>query len=108
MNEQITEYLAKFSEETVALFTALRELILEIQPSAEEKLWAKLPSYYVGESFVRLIAFKDHINVEAKAIPQFAEELSGYKITPKGMLQIYSKDQIPCETLKKAFAETLK
>ena len=32
-------------------------------------MWAKLPTYYVGESFVRLIPFKDHINIEAKAVP---------------------------------------
>ncbi len=70
-------------------------------------MWAKLPSYYAGESFVRLIPFKDHINIEAHAVVQHKEELTGYKITPKGMLQIYLKQGIPYEVLKQIFTETL-
>ena len=56
---------------------------------------------------MRLIPFKDHINVEAKAVIQHEEELARYKITPKGMVQIYLKQDIPCEVLKQIFAETL-
>lgn len=70
-------------------------------------MWAKLPTYSVGESFVRLIPFKDHINIEAKAVLANAEMLSGYKITPKGMLQIFLKQEIPTDVLKKIFTETL-
>lgn len=70
-------------------------------------MWAKIPSYYVGKSFVRLIPFKDHINVEAFFILNHKEELTGYKITPKGMLQIFLKQDIPAEVLRKIFAETL-
>lgn len=73
----------------------------------EEGLWAKFPSYYAGKSFVRLIPFKDHINIEA-AVISYKEELADYKITPKGMLQIYLKQDIPSEILKRIFAETLK
>lgn len=70
-------------------------------------MWTKIPSYYVGKSFVRLIPFKDHINIEAQAVIQHKEELSGYKITPKGMLQMFLKQDIPYEVLKQIFAETL-
>ena len=70
-------------------------------------MWAKLPTYYVGESFVRLIPFKDHINIEAKAVSTNMEMLSGYKITPKGMLQIFINQEIPTNVLKKIFIETL-
>ncbi len=70
-------------------------------------MWAKIPSYYVDESFVRLISFKDHINIEARAAIQHKEELVGYKFTPKGMVQIYLKQDIPYEVLKQIFAETL-
>ena len=70
-------------------------------------MWAKLPSYYIGEAFVRLIPFKDHINIEAQAAIQHKEELEGYKFTPKGMVQIYLKQDIPYEVLKQIFAETL-
>lgn len=73
-----------------------------------KKMWAKMPSYYVGESFVRLIPFKDHINIEAAAISAHKEDLEGYKITPKGMLQIYSGEEIPFNALQRIFTETLR
>ncbi len=56
---------------------------------------------------MRLIPFKDHINIEAQAVIQHKEELISYKITPKGMLQIYVNQDIPNEILIQIFAETL-
>lgn len=72
-----------------------------------KSLWAKLPSYYVGDSFVRLIPFKNHINIETNTIVLHQEELDGYKITPKGMLQIYINQPVPFDVLKQIFTETL-
>ena len=107
MNEQVKDYIDKYPGEIIELYNNLRNLIFDsasCQP--KETLWAKLPSYYVGESFVRLIPFKDHINIEAQAVIPHKEELAGYKITPKGMVQIYLKQDIPYEVLKQIFAET--
>ena len=107
-NIQVKEYIEKYPAEIIDLFCNLRQLIFDnASCEPEENLWAKLPSYYVGEAFVRLIPFKDHINVEAQAITQYEEELEGYKITPKGMLQLYVKQDVPWEVLKKVFKETL-
>lgn len=50
---------------------------------------------------------QDILNIEARAVTLHREELADYKITPKGMLQIYLKQDIPTETLKRIFAETL-
>jgi len=109
MNEQIREYIDKYPSEIIDMFNDLRKLIFDsVSVEPEEILWTKLPSYYVGESFVRLIPFKDHINVEAQAINQHKQELTDYKITPKGMMQIYLKQSIPDEIMKQIFAETLK
>ena len=108
MNEQVKEYLDKYTDDIRALYHDIRRLLMEMQPIPEERLWAKMPSYYVGEAYVRLIPFQDHINIEAKAIPQFMQKLGDYKVTPKGMLQIYLKDKIPFEALKSVFEATLK
>jgi len=90
------------------MFTALRQLIYDsVAIDVDETMWAKLPSYYNGEKVVRLIPFKDHINVEASAVIQHKDKLADYKITPKGMLQIYVKQNIPSDVLKQIFAETL-
>ncbi len=69
-------------------------------------LWAQLPSFYVGDRFVRIIPFKDHINIEAKAILSHQESLTEYQLTPKGMLQIKHKQSVPIEVLKKIFQES--
>lgn len=108
MNTQVKEYIEKYPSEIVDLFNRLRQLIFDsVVSEPEETLWAKLPSYYVDERFVRLIPFKDHINIEALAVIQHKEELSGYKVTPKGMLQIFVNQQIPTEALMRIFAEML-
>lgn len=108
MNEQVKEYIDKYPGEIIDMYNTLRKLIFDsISFKPQETLWAKIPSYYGGKSFVRLIPFKDHINVEAIFILNHKEELTGYKITPKGMLQIFLKQDIPAEVLRKIFAETL-
>lgn len=108
MNEQVKDYIDKYPSEIINMYNNLRKIIFDsISSEPEETLWAKLPSYYIGESFVRLIPFKDHINIEAQAVIQHKEELAGYKITPKGMIQLYLKQDIPYEVLKQIFAETL-
>lgn len=108
MNENVQEYIDKYPDEVKELYIRLRTIIYDsVSYEIEEKLWAKIPSYYVGESFVRLIPFKDHVNVEAAAVLAHKEELGGYKITPKGMLQIYLKQDVLQDVLGKIFVETL-
>lgn len=108
MNGDVEIYLEKYPDEIKKLFHVLRETVLKsASQEIEEKLWAKLPSYYAGEKFVRLIPFKDHINVEAAAVASHMDELSGYKITPKGMLQIFVGKDIPADILVRVFKETL-
>ncbi|MBE5782611.1 MAG: DUF1801 domain-containing protein [Clostridiales bacterium] len=108
MNEQVKMYIEKYPPEVTGMFQILRGLIYDsVSVDLAETLWAKLPSYYAGASFVRLIPFKDHINIEAQAAIRHKEELTGYKITPKGMVQIYANQEVPLEVLKQVFAETL-
>ena len=100
--------MEKYPDKIKELFAKIKKFIFEsCGADIEEKLWARLPSYYAGERLVRLIPFKDHINVEAAAVSGHKEELKGYKITPKGMLQISPEQDIPEETLKRIFSETL-
>ena len=108
MNKQVKEYIDKYPNDIIDIYNTLRKLIFDsVSFEPQETMWAKLPTYYVGESFVRLIPFKDHINIEAKAVLANTEMLSGYKVTPKGMLQIFLKQDIPADVLRKIFIETL-
>lgn len=108
MNESVREYINKYSPDIKELFIKLRTIIYDsISQEVEEKMWAKLPSYYIGDAFVRLIPFKDHINIEALAVARYRGALVTYKITPKGMLQLYIDQEVPVDILKEIFKETL-
>lgn len=108
MNNEIQNHIEKYCDGIQNLFYNLRKLIIQSVPyKVEEKMWAKLPSYYLGEKFIRIIPFKDHINIEARAIIEHDNQLNQYKKTPKGMLQIYLNQDIPENVLNSIFRKTL-
>lgn len=108
MNEDIQDYIKKYCVEIQQLFIELMNLIIQSVPyEIDEKLWAKLPSYFIGDRFIRIIPFKDHINIEAAAIMEHKYQLQQFKITRKGMLQIYLNQNIPTNVLQTIFKETL-
>lgn len=108
MKNEIKDYIEKYSPKIQTLFIEVSKIIEKHNENGiEEKIWAKLPSYYRRDKFVRIIPFKDHINVEAAAVQEFASELEEYKITPKGMLQIFLNQKIPYNTLQAIFEKTL-
>ena len=107
MTQEIETYIGKYPEEIVGLFMRIREAIFSIEDiNIEEKMWAKLPSYYYGDRFVRIIPFKNHINVEADGLSRYTSEFEGFKFTPKGMLQIKNNQEISIDLLKAAFLDT--
>ena len=100
MNIEFEQLIAIHNDEIKNMFCQISKLIKDsVSVEIEEKLWAKLPSFYVGENFVRII--------EAKEIVTYKSELPGFKITPKGMLQIFLGQEIPKEILGKVFNKTL-
>lgn len=108
MNLEFEQLITTHNDEIKNMFCQISELIKDsVSVEVEEILWAGLPSFYVGENFVRIIPFKDHLNIEAKEIVTYKSELLGFKITPKGMLQIFSGQEIPQEILGKVFNKTL-
>lgn len=107
MNSEIQNYIVKYCDDIQNLFIKIRKLIIQsVSYEVEEKMWAKLPSYYLGDKFIRIIPFKDHINIEAKAIMEHDEQLKQFMITPKGMLQIYLDQDIPEAVLSSIFNKT--
>lgn len=104
---EIEQYIEKYPEEIVGLFMKIRDVVFSIEDiSVEEKMWAKLPSYYYGEKFVRIIPFKDHINIEADGLSKHTSEFEECKFTPKGMLQIQINQVINYDVLKTVFSDT--
>ena len=108
MDRSIEEFIASFDPLTIERFMALYQLALESTPrQVEEKLWARLPTIACGRNFIRLIPFKDHINIEAEGLATHKDQLAGYRFTPKGMLRIGHEQEIPIAVLRAAFKATL-
>jgi uncharacterized protein YdhG (YjbR/CyaY superfamily) len=108
MKKDVQDYISQYNKEIQMYFTEIREVVFKsVVCDINEKLWAKLPSYYAGDKFVRIIPFKDHINIEAIEITKYRKQLSQFNITPKGMLQIYLNQDIPYNVLQLIFNETL-
>lgn len=107
MIEEIVKYIEGYDETVKEKFYEVYNVINKsVSGNLEEKLWAKLPSFYVGDRFVRIIPFKNHLNIEARCIVNYKELLNEYKLTPKGMLQIKVEQKVPVEILLKAFQDT--
>lgn len=64
MIDEIKIKMEQYNPQIQTLFTEVMVLIKEsVLIEVKEKLWAQIPSFYVEERFVRIIPFKDHINV---------------------------------------------
>ncbi len=109
MNNEITQFFEKYPQEIAALCFAIRETIFALpQLKIEEKMWAKMPSYYCGDRFIRIIPFKNHINLEASGFALHKKEFEGYLFTPKGMLQLFPKQNVDTQLLQLVFLDTLR
>lgn len=100
-NDEVTAYFMKFGFEKAARLESIRALIHEIVPEIQEKLWTGVPYFFTKKASIIIRVFGDHINFNARDVVKYCNELSAYKITPKGMLQIYDNQEIPRDALRK-------
>ena len=107
MKPIFTDYLSKYDGRVQELFSHVYRIAKNACPDAEERLWAGLPSLYHQDKFIRIIAFKDHINIEAKGFVEHKNKLPNYRFTPKDMLQIFVGQEVPDGFLIEAFKDTL-
>lgn len=105
INQEITEYFAKYDSEKKERLETIRRLIHENIPEINEKMWTKVPCFYLGRASIVIRVFSDHINFIADTVVQYKHELLEYKITPKGMLQIFDNQKLPLDTLKKIICD---
>lgn len=99
--DEVTDYFAKYESDKIERLETIRTLIHENIPEVNEKMWAKVPCFYTDKKSIVIRVFSDHINFIADTVVQYRDELLEYKITPKGMLQIYDDQELPLSILKK-------
>lgn len=106
-NLEISKYIDKFEGTKKERLIIIRHLIHKSVPEIKEKIWARIPSFYIDKEMIQFLAFKDQINIFANQIISNKDALSGYKVTDKGTLQIYDNQDIPIEILRKIFIDSV-
>ncbi len=116
MNGIFIKLYEHLSIEAQSLLVSIDSLLRKTMgDQLQEKIWSKMPMYYIGSKSIILALFNDHINIVSNpaiykkdgihenAIIMNKALLEGYSITPKGMLQIYTNQCIPTESLIEIF-----
>lgn len=101
MNE-VDKYINGFPAEVQERLTAIRNIILEIAPQADERMCMRMPTYDLnGKWLVHFAGFNKHIGFypQPEGIAAFKEKLAGYK-TSKGTVQFPLSKPLPLELIR--------
>lgn len=92
----VDEYISQFPSDIQEKLQALRKVIREAAPEAEEKISYQMPALFQKGVLVYFAAFKKHIGFfpTANGIAAFKDELSEYKCS-KGTIQFPLDKPIP-------------
>ena len=98
----IDEYILLFPPEIQEILKALRNIIKEAAPDAEEKISWQMPTFAQHGNLVHFAACKNHIGFypASAAIEIFKDELSEYKGT-KGSIHLPFNKPLPRELISK-------
>ena len=110
--ENVDAYIEQATKEAQPLLQKLRQLIKEILPKCEEKIWYNVPFYHLDGEVVGFSVLKKHVSVGiGPAVMTETEreklELAGYH-TGKGTFQIKFDQKIPAEHLKRLLKTKVK
>ena len=105
--KQVDVYLAGLEEPKRSTLQALRRVILEIVPDAEQVISYRVPAFRVrGKTFAGFAAFKDHLSYlpfSGSVLDQLADELRGYTMT-KSALHFPVDRPLPKSLVRKLIA----
>jgi Uncharacterized conserved protein len=98
----IDEYISQFPPEIQEKLEAVRKVLKESAPEAEERISYQMPAFFQNGVLVYFAALKNHIGFYPTAIGivNFKEELSDYK-TSKGAVQFPLSKPIPYELISR-------
>jgi uncharacterized protein YdhG (YjbR/CyaY superfamily) len=98
----VDQYIQGFEEETQERLIAIRKLIRETAPEAEESISYGMPAYKVnGKPLVYFAGYKSHVGFYATPTGHkaFEKELSKYK-QGKGSVQFPLNEVLPVKLIK--------
>ena len=108
--EDVDEYLRRIEEPKRSTLEALRRMILEIVPDAEQVISYRVPAFRVdGKTVAGFAAFRDHLSYlpfSGSVLSELADELRGYTMT-KSALHFPVDRPLPKTLVKKLIAVRL-
>ena len=98
----IDEYIAAFPPEIAARLAAMRAIIREHAPEAEERIAYRMPTFWQDGNLVHFAAFTNHIGFypTPTGISAFAKELARYAHA-KGSAQFPHDEPLPLALVAK-------
>ncbi len=98
----IDEYIAGTAPEIRTKLSALRAVIREEAPDAEERISWGMPTFTLHGDLVHFALHKNHIGFYpgSSGILAFQEDLSGYK-TSKGAIQFPLSEPLPLDLIRR-------
>ena len=98
----IDEYIAQFPTEIQSALQAIRAVIREAAPDAQEKISWQMPTLALHGNLVHFAAHKNHLGFYpgASGIETFKDELLGY-IWSKGAVQFPYSKPVPYDLVAK-------
>jgi len=100
--DNIDEYIAAFPQNIQERLQAIRAIVREAAPDAEEIIKYQMPTFMLKGNLVHFAAFKNHIGFypTPTGIEAFQKELSVYK-GAKGSIQFPLDQPLPLELIGK-------
>lgn len=96
----VNEYILQFPLEIQEKLQAMRKVIRDNAPDAEEKMSWQMPTFYLYGNLVHFAAHKNHIGFYpgAEGIEAFTDKFMGYKYS-KGAVQFPVDKPLPFELI---------
>ncbi len=100
--ETVDAYIAQFPEDVQQVLSALRTIVRQEAPDADEKMAYAIPTYYLNGNLVHFAAYKAHIGFypAPSGVAAFQEELKDYK-TSKGAVQLPLSEPLPADLIRR-------
>jgi len=97
----IDEYIALFPQNVQDKLQALRQVIRDAAPAAEEKISYHMPTFYLHGNLVHFAAYKNHIGLypTPTGIEHFSKQLAPYQ-SGKGSAQFPLDQPLPLELVR--------
>ncbi len=102
IDEAIKAYIGQFPPETQRRLLAVRQIIADMVPEAEEAIKYQMPTFVLHGNLIHYAAFKNHIGIYPlpRAIETLKDDLKRYK-KGKGSIQFQNDEDLPLEIIRK-------